>query len=64
MPSPRENIDLYLRHHKIAEGHQLPAAILFADSMVRELAAAVAEWEQMAATLRRLKRGRKAPCPN
>ena len=64
MPSPRENIELYLRDFKVAEGHQLPAAILFTDSMLRELAAAVAEWEEMAATLQRMRREMKSPCLN
>jgi hypothetical protein len=64
MESPRENIELFLSHHKFAEGQRLPAAIVFADSMLVELAAAVAEWQKMAAELQRLKRGMASPCTN
>jgi hypothetical protein len=39
-------------------------AILFAESMLRELGLAVAEWEQTARKLQRLKRETAFPCPN
>ena len=64
MESPREHIATYLSDHHVAEGRQLPVAIAFTQSMLRELAATVTEWEEMAAKLRRLERARKAPCSN
>ena len=42
----------------------MDVAIVFADSMLRELAAAVAEWEEAAVRLRRLKREASVPCSN
>ena len=64
MATPRENIELYLSRHQIAEGKRLPAAIVFTDSMLRELNAAIAEWQNMADTLRRLKRESQFPSSN
>ena len=64
MESPSENIETFLSQHNIAEGHRLPAAIVFTESMLRELAAVVLEWEEMAAKLRRLERAMKSPCSN
>ena len=64
METPRETIELYLRHHQVAEGRRLAAAALFADSMARELDAALAEWKEMSARLRRLKRDLEFPSPN
>ena len=64
MDTPRENIDHFLCDQNVVEGHRLPAAILFADSMLRELGAAVAEWQEMAAKLQRLKREFELPGPN
>ena len=64
MESPRENIELFLSHHQFAEGQRLSAAIVFTDSMLVELAAAVAEWREMAAELQRLKRALAFPCSN
>ena len=64
MGTPRENIELYLRRHNIGEGRRLPAAILFADSMLRELGAAVLEWQDMAETLQRVKREMRLPSSN
>ena len=64
MESPRENIEQFLSQHEVAEGQRLPAAIVFADSMLRELAVAVAEWQDMAEELQRLKRGMAFPCSN
>ena len=64
MESPRENVEAFLAEHHIAEGHRLPAAIVFTESMLRELAAAVTEWEELASVLRRLERATKAPCTN
>ena len=42
----------------------MSAAIVFTDSMLVELAAAVAEWREMAAELQRLKRAMAFPCSN
>lgn len=64
MDTPRESRELYLRHHNVTEGRRLPAAILFTESMLRELGAAVAEWEEMAAKLKRAERDGKVPCSN
>jgi hypothetical protein len=64
MDTPRESIELYLCRHKVAEGHRLPTAIVFAESMLRELAAAVMEWEEVAVELQRVKREMKVPSPN
>jgi hypothetical protein len=64
MESPRENIEHFLSHHRVAEGQRLSVAIVFADSMLRELAAAVTEWQEVADKLRRLKRAVASPCPN
>jgi hypothetical protein len=64
METPRADIELFLCHHKIAEGRRLPAAILFADSMLKELGAAVTEWREMAAKLQQLKCEREFPSPN
>ena len=64
MGTPRENIEIYLSRNQIAEGKQLPAAIVFADSMLRELGAAMTEWREMADTLQRAKRETQLPCSN
>ena len=64
MGTPRENIELYLSRHRIAEGKRLPAAIVFTDSMLRELGAAIVEWREMADTLQRVKRETQFPCSN
>jgi hypothetical protein len=61
METPRATIELYLRQHEVAERRRLSAAIVFADSMLLELAAAVAEWQELAANLQRLK---TLPCSN
>jgi hypothetical protein len=55
MATARKEIETYLHRKEIAEGRRLKVAILFADSMLRELGMAVAEWEETAARLRRLK---------
>jgi hypothetical protein len=64
MDTPRENIDHFLCDQKVVEGRRLPAAILFADSMLRELGEAVKAWQEMAAKLQRLKREFELPGPN
>ena len=64
MATPRENIELYLCRHKVPEGKRLPAAIVFADSMLSELGTAVTEWREMAEKLQRLKRDMKFPSSN
>ena len=64
MESARESIDLFLSQHEVAEGQQLQSAIVFVDSMLRELAVTVAEWQDMAEKLQRLKRGMASPYPN
>jgi len=64
MAIPSENIEVFLDRNAIAEGRRLEVAILFAESMLRELGLAVAEWEQTARKLQRLKRETAFPCPN
>jgi hypothetical protein len=56
MPTARESIEAYLLHKEVAEGRRLAVALLFAESMLRELGVAVAEWQEEASTLHRLKR--------
>jgi hypothetical protein len=63
MATARESIETYLLHGDVAEDRRLTAALLFAESMLRELGAAVAEWQEAASTLRRLKRD-AMPCRN
>jgi hypothetical protein len=43
MAIPSENIEVFLDRNAIAEGRRLEVAILFAESMLRELGLAVAE---------------------
>jgi hypothetical protein len=64
MAIPNENIEVFLEGNALAEGRRLEVAILFAESMLRELGLAVAEWEQTAQRLRRLKRETALPCAN
>ena len=64
MTTPGQDIETFLERHETAQGRRLEVAIQFADSMLRELCAAVAEWEETAARLRRLKRETARPCPN
>jgi hypothetical protein len=64
MGTPRECIELYLSRHHVADGKRLPAAIVFTDSMVCELDAAITEWRKMAATLQRVKRETQFPSSN
>jgi hypothetical protein len=64
MTSARESIEIYLRHKEVAEDRRLAVAILFAESLVRELGASVAEWQEAASRLRRLKRDTTLPCSN
>jgi hypothetical protein len=64
MATPSENIEVFLEVNATAEGRRLEVAILFAESMLRELGLAVAEWEQTARRLQRLKCATTLPCPN
>jgi hypothetical protein len=64
MTTPAEDIGTFLQRRGTAQGRRLEVAILFADSMLRELGVAVAEWEDTAARLRRLKREMTSPCSN
>jgi len=64
MATPQENIDRFLHRGNIAERRRLAAAVVFAESMVRELGAAGAEWERTLVRLRRLQRDRAPPCSN
>jgi hypothetical protein len=62
--TPQQTIDLFLRRGDIAEGRRLAAAVVFAESMLRELGAAGAEWGKALVRLRRLQRDRALPCSN
>jgi hypothetical protein len=64
MPTPRDEIERFLHQHRASDGRKLDVAIVFAESMLRELGAAVAEWEKAAVRLRRLKRETSVPCSN
>ena len=64
MATAGENIETFLSRNEMAEGRRLEVAILFAESMLHELGAAVAEWEETAVRLRRLKREMTVPCSN
>jgi uncharacterized coiled-coil protein SlyX len=64
MATPSENIEIFLERNAIAEGRRLEVAIVFAESMLRELGVAVVEWEQTARKLQRLKQEMTVPCPN
>jgi hypothetical protein len=64
MATPSENIEVFLEGNALAEGRRLEVAILFAESMLRELGLAIAEWEQTAQRLRRLKCETTLPCSN
>ena len=64
MPTPRESIEAFLGRNEVAEGRRLAAAILFTDSMLCELGAAVEEWKETAARLQRIKREMTLPGPN
>ena len=64
MATPQQNIDLFLLRGDIAEGRRLAAAVAFAESMLRELGAAGADWEKALVRLRRLQRDKALPCSN
>ena len=64
MATPSETIEIFLHRNDMAEGRRLEVAILFVESMLVELGAAVAEWEETAVRLQRVKRGMALPCSN
>lgn len=54
-PTPDDDIETFLKGHAATRSRRLDVAILYADSMMRELRVAVAQWEETARRLRRLK---------
>ncbi len=64
METPIENVEILLHGNDMSEARRLEVALLLAESMLRELGAAVAEWEETAARLRRLKCGATPPSSN
>ena len=64
METPIENFENFLHGNDMSEARRLEVALLLAESMLRELGAAVAEWEETAARLRRLKCGATSPSSN
>jgi hypothetical protein len=64
MATATENIEMFLQGKVMADGRRLEVAILFAESMLRELGVAVSEWEQAAVRLQRLTREMTLPCSN
>jgi hypothetical protein len=64
MATPSENIEVFLHGNEMAEGQRLEVAILFAESMLVELGAAVAQWQETAVRLHRFKRELTLPCSN
>ncbi|MDB5296709.1 MAG: hypothetical protein JWO31_2692 [Phycisphaerales bacterium] len=61
MPTARDEIELFLLENSTGEFRRLDVAIVYAESMLQELEAAVLEWEQAAAGLRR-QRGESNRC--
>jgi hypothetical protein len=55
MPSPGNEVAEFLRRIPTAPGRELEVATAYAELMVDELRAAVADWEATAALLRRIK---------
>jgi hypothetical protein len=64
MPTAQDEIELFLLANSTAEVRRLDVAIVYAESMLHELEAAVLEWEVAAAGLRRRRGDSKSPCPN
>ena len=64
METPIEHIESLLHANDMSEARRLEVALLLAESMLRELGAAVAEWEETAARLWRLKCGATSPSSN
>ena len=55
MTTPADDIEAFLKNHAATQGRRLEVAIVYADSMLRELRVAVAQWEETTRSLRRMK---------
>jgi len=53
MAAPLEEVIAFARSTFVSNGRRLDVAIVFAESMLRELKASVREWESAAGALRR-----------
>ena len=64
MAQPHEEIQSFLSSSETTPSESNAVALLFAQSMCRELRLALAEWEEAAATLQQLSRDQFAPSSN
>ena len=47
METPQQEVQAFLKHHRIAESRQLQVSLLFAESMLLELQGVVKQWQAL-----------------
>jgi len=53
LETPQQEVQAYLKDHKIPESRRLQVSLLFAESMLLELQGAVEQWQTMLGSMQR-----------